>query len=124
MEHIVQFKIAVVELSTLDRDSLHIHVSIIAYLLACFVLRRKAASWLPWLAVFALALFGEYIDARNILKTNEAFYTNWEKMWAFHGKDIINTMIAPTILLLTARYTRIFQKPIKQAKKSAADVTA
>ena len=121
MDYILQLKMAVIDLSTLDRDSLHIHVSIIAFLIACFVLRRKASSILPWLAVLALAIFGEYVDALNILKPEENFYASWDRMWHFHGKDIINTMIAPTILGLTARYTRLLEKPVKLPKKHASE---
>lgn len=97
------------ELSSLDRDSLHIHVSILAYLLACIVLRAKAYSLRPWFAVLALALFGEYVDGQGLVSYTD--YPDQSTIWKFHGKDIINTMIAPTILLFGARFTRVFEKP-------------
>ncbi len=102
-------KVSLVELSSLDRDSLHIHVSVLAYLLACFILRAKAYNLRPWFAVFALALFGEYVDGKGLLHFPD--YPDQTTLWRFHGKDMINTMIAPTILLLAARFTRVFQKP-------------
>ncbi len=108
--------------SSLDRDSLHIHVSILAYLLACLVLRAKAYNLLPWLAVFALAAFGEYVDGRGL--RNIANYPDQVTLWQFHGKDMINTMIAPTILLLAARFTQVFEKPDIRTKVPPEETVA
>ncbi|MEO9462871.1 MAG: hypothetical protein ABJL28_02045 [Marinomonas sp.] len=105
-------KVSFVEFSTLDRDSLHIHVSVLAYLLACFVLRAKAYDLRPWFAVIALAVFGEYVDGQSVLKNGYPDYPNQATLWHFHGKDMINTMIAPTILWLAARFTRVFEKRV------------
>lgn len=100
-----------VEFSALDRDSLHIYVSILAFLFACFVFRTKANSWRPWFAVLALAVFGEYVDGQSLFEMGVKNYPSQETLWRFHGKDMINTMIAPTILVLAARYTGLFEKP-------------
>lgn len=109
------------EFSTLDRDSLHIHVSVLAYLLACFVLRAKAFDLRPWFAVLALAVFGEYVDAQKLLSWGVENYPDEATLWKFHGKDMINTMIAPTILWLAARFTRVFEKRVTPEKMPVDD---
>lgn len=110
MELFYQFKIWAVDFTQLDRDSLHVHVSLAAYVVACLILRRKAWSVWPWFAVLLLALLGEYLDGQRLLESGVAGYPNRETLWAIHGKDMINTMVAPTILLFAARFTRIFDK--------------
>ena len=108
MEFIQQLKVAAVELTSLDRDSLHVHVSVAAFLLASLLLRQKARTIWPWLAVLVLALIGEYIDGQSLLAMEFSNYPDQETLWRFHGKDLINTMIAPTALMLAARFTGIF----------------
>jgi len=122
VELFYEFKIWAIDLTQLDRDSLHVHVSLVGYLIACILLRRKAWSVWPWFAVLLLALLGEYLDGQRLLESGVADYPNQETLWAIHGKDMINTMIAPTILLFVARFTHIFEK--KQRIESLQDQEA
>ncbi|MEP5349081.1 MAG: hypothetical protein ABJQ07_05480 [Erythrobacter sp.] len=122
MELIHQIKVMAVELTSLDRDSLHVYVAIGAFFLACVFLRRKASSWLPWFAVLALALLGEYLDARHLMHMGLRDYPSAALLWEYHAKDFFNTMIAPTVIVLVARHTSLFDRPPqKPADESSGD---
>lgn len=109
MEFFYQLKIWAIDLTQLDRDSLHVHVSVAAYLIACLILRQKTSSVWPWLAVLFLALLGEYLDGQRLIALGVANYPNQGSVWEYHGSDMINTMIAPTMLLFAARFTQMFE---------------
>jgi hypothetical protein len=123
LELFFDFKYWASEVSHLDRDSLHIHVSLVAYMLVCLVLRTKASTIWPWLAVLCLAFAGEYLDGQKLLETEFENYPDQATLWRFHGKDMINTMIAPTLLFLAARFTKIFEKPTPKATFKAENKT-
>jgi hypothetical protein len=89
----------------LEKDALHIHAAIFLYFAAMAVFRRGRASGLPWLIVLLLELANEAYDVRH----------NWVDGadWALSGsaKDLWNTMLWPTVLLLIGRHTRWFERP-------------
>jgi hypothetical protein len=91
--------------SGLEKDALHIHAAIFLYLAAMAAFRRGRASGLPWVAVLLLELANEAYDVRH----------NWVDGadWALSSsaKDLWNTMLWPTVLLLIGRYTSWFQRP-------------
>ena len=111
VELIHQIKVMAVDLTSLDRDSLHVYVAIGAFFLACVFLRRKASSWLPWFAVLLLAFVGEYLDSRNLIEMGVRDYPSNALIWKYHAKDFFNTMIAPTVIVCVARYTSLFDRP-------------
>jgi hypothetical protein len=90
------------ELSTgLDRDSLHIYAGVGLQLAVAICLRRSLASVIPWLFVVVAACGNEYYDLsfvseipsdRNNIYLDEAV------------RDISNTLLLPTILLLISRF--------------------
>ena len=102
MSPLQQTKLFLVEHLALAKDALHIYVALAVFLGACLVFRWKAAQWKPWLAVLAAALLGEAWDLRDSLvyDTPIALANNWKDVW--------NTMLVPTVLMLAARYTRVF----------------
>jgi hypothetical protein len=71
--------------------------------------RRGRASGLPWVLVLLLELANEAYDVRH----------NWVDGadWALSSsaKDLWNTMLWPTVLLLIGRYTNWFQRPASPA---------
>ena len=93
-------KEAVVTLTGLSKDALHIHVGLTVYLLTALLLRRPLSSAVPWLAVVAVALAGETIDARDALRASG----EWSVAAAVH--DLANTLLWPTVLMLGARCRR------------------
>jgi hypothetical protein len=85
--------------SGLDMDSLHVHVGVLAQVAAAFLLRRRLSSIWPWLTVAAAVLANEAYDYQY-----EIWPTRWEQV--LEGvKDVWNTLLLPTMLLLLTRFT-------------------
>ena len=89
----------------LERDALHIHAALFLYIAAMAVFRQSRRSRLPWLVVLAVELVNEGYDIY--------FNCCHEPYWLITGaaKDLWNTMLWPTVLLLVGRYTTWFQRP-------------
>lgn len=104
MSPLQQTKLFLVEHLHLAKDALHIYVALTVFLGTCLLLRWKAAQWKPWLAVLAVAVIGEAWDLRDSLTyhTRIDLWGNWKDLW--------NTMLVPTILMLAARHTRVFRR--------------
>jgi hypothetical protein len=85
----------------LSKDALHVHLGLLVFLLAMVIFRRSAASLVPWACVLALQVGNELIDTfhwyNGVLEFNLAGSL----------KDMVNTMLWPTLILLLARYTRL-----------------
>lgn len=94
----------IVETTGLARDALHIYVALIIFLGSCLVFGWRAKSWKPWLLVLLAALAGEALDIRDTLPTKLG------PDYCESVKDIVNTLIVPTVLVLLARYSGIFRK--------------
>lgn len=90
----------VVTLTGLSKDALHIHVGLAVFLLAAVLLRRPLRSPVPWLAVLAVALAGETVDALDELRASG----QWTLGAGVH--DLANTLLWPTVLMLAARFAR------------------
>lgn len=83
---------------TINHDALHVIAGVILLLLIGIVMRRPIGSWNLWLWLFALALWNETVDL-------------WIERWPDPGmqygegaKDLILTMLLPTVLLVAARF--------------------
>jgi hypothetical protein len=98
-------KLALVDLSGLSKDALHIYVGLAVFLLVAIALRKPLRSPVPWLAVLLLAVLGESLDSRDDI----SHYGAWRVLVSVH--DIANTLFWPTVLLLLARYTRVLEVP-------------
>lgn len=93
------------ELSTgLDRDSLHIYAGVGVQLAVSFVIRRSLASPIPWLFVAAVALANEYYDHAFVPVT---LYGHQE-IFDETVRDIWNTLLLPSVLLLIAKFRPIW----------------
>ena len=97
-------KLALVELTDLSKDALHIYVALTVFLLSCLIFKWKSSQLKPWLLVFAVTLAGEYCDMRFANEMSVPI-----DLWG-QVKDILNTMTPPTLLFLAARYTAIFDR--------------
>ena len=82
----------------LSKDALHVHLGLVAFLVAMVLLRRGPSSVIPWLAVLVLELLNEVLD-----------FIRWHNtagfMLAESFKDVLNTMFWPTVVLVLARFT-------------------
>lgn len=93
------FKTALSDLLHLSKDALHIHIGIAIYVLAALVTRRSLASWLPWLVLLAFELANESIDLLTDFRHGGIGIGSL----LASAKDIANTMVWPTLLLLAVR---------------------
>ena len=80
-----------------SHDSLHVLTGVMIQLAVALAFRRTLASWLPWTAVLGFALVNEAVDL-------------WVERWPNPGmqfgegaKDIVLTILLPTLLLVAAR---------------------
>ena len=96
-------KLFVVEATGLARDTLHLHFGLALMVAVALLFRRSLASPWPWLAVILFAVLGEYLDWRDSM----ALRAPWQLEESV--KDFLNTMFWPTMLVLMARFTRLFR---------------
>lgn len=96
----LEIKIWLESTTGLDRDVLHIYGAVlIQFGLALFFRRSLASPW-PWIAVFIAALVNEYLDYQRVGESPESIaYFRAEGI-----KDMWNTMLIPTFLMLVARF--------------------
>lgn len=94
----LRFKTEIVAYTGLDRDALHIYVSILIQLFAALILRRRLSDWLPWLAVLAASLLNEAGDLNVEIWPDPMMQAGA----AMH--DIVNSLILPTALMIVARW--------------------
>jgi hypothetical protein len=93
-----QVKLWVSGASGLDMDALHVHVGVLAQVAVAVLLRKRLSSPWPWLAVAAAALANEAYDFHY-----EIWPTRWQQFLE-SVKDVWNTMLLPTVILLIARF--------------------
>lgn len=99
-----QTKLAIIEHVHLAKDALHIYVALIVFFGSCILFKWKAHGWRPWFAVLAVCLIGELWDIRDRIVFGKPI------MLAANWKDIWNTMLVPSIVMLAARRSNIFAK--------------
>ncbi len=98
-------KLAVMSLTNLSRDALHVHAGLLVFVASAFVLRSNLRSPWPWLAALAVACGMEAMDAVDGIVS----YGHWRVRASVH--DVVNTMFWPTVLALACRYTRVAAPP-------------
>ncbi len=102
-----ELKTLIVDHVGLAKDALHVYVALIVFLVVCRLFRWPASSWKPWLVVLAVAILGEALDLRHTLSMGYAV------RFDYHWTDLWNTMLVPTVLVLVARYTDVFERRVK-----------
>ncbi|WP_114952869.1 hypothetical protein [Sphingosinicella terrae] len=93
-----EFKDYLSLITDLDEDALHIYAAVLLQLVAAALMRRSLASPFPWLFVLLVLLLNEWADLREPGKPIE----EWQVIGGL--KDLWNTMVLPTLLLLLARF--------------------
>lgn len=86
-------KLAIVAVTGLSKDSLHVYTGMAIFLLA-MLLRRSPRVFVPWLTVFLVAVLGEMLDRRDDLVS----LGHWR--WKASLHDVLNTIFWPTLLSL------------------------
>jgi hypothetical protein len=95
-------KLALVSVTGLSKDSLHVYVGLSVYLLVVFAVRSRFRSLVPWFAVLSAALLGEALDMKDDISS----LGYWR--WSASMHDIINTIFWPSVLVALARFTNVF----------------
>lgn len=82
---------------SLSPDALHVIAGVMMQVAAALLLRKPLTSWWPWLVVLVFTSSNEIIDL-------------WFERWPSSGmqlgegfKDLLLTMLLPTMLLLASR---------------------
>jgi hypothetical protein len=101
--------------SGLEKDALHIHGALLLYLLAMVLFRQTRRSRFPWLFVLVVELANEAYDLRFQYLSKIPF------LWGESAKDLWNTMLWPTVLLLIGRYTTLFQHRTRMPTDAPGD---
>lgn len=97
-------KIMIVDVTGLDRDALHIYVGFTVYIVCCLLTGWKARDWKPWLVVLAAGIAGEALDLWISVAYDKPV------MIREGLKDVLNTVLVPTVILLAARFSAIFRQ--------------
>lgn len=93
----------IVQFASLSKDALHIYVGMGVYLVTAALAQKGLRSVFALLAVLAVAMAGELLDARDDLRV----HGHWRVMASLH--DLVNTMFWPLALWLLARYSRVMK---------------
>lgn len=82
----------------LSKDALHVHLGLFVFLVAVVLLRASPGSWIPWLVLLAFEVLNEVVDLLHEHGGVRALD------FVEAAKDIINTMLWPTLVVLFVRY--------------------
>jgi hypothetical protein len=94
----VQFKDYLSQVTDLSQDALHIYAAVLVQFAAALLLRRSLAHPLPWLCLLAVLVVNEAVDLREPGKPIE----EWQVLGGL--RDVWNTLLLPTALMLLARF--------------------
>jgi len=97
-------KLTVMAFTGLSKDALHVYVGLCVFLLAAALVKGSIRSPLPWLLVALAACAGEVADMVDDIRV----FGHWR--WGASLHDVLNTLAWPTVLLLLARFTRLFAR--------------
>lgn len=96
-------KIFLVELLGLSKDALHIYTGLVVFFGTALLFRLSLHDLRALSAVLLVALIGEAWDIYDTqaIDAPQVYAGNWHDIW--------NTMMWPTVILLLARYTAVFE---------------
>ena len=118
------FKIEIIDITGLAKDALHIYVGVGVYLLCMLVLlpiikKQSIRSFMALIVVTGIALLGEYLDNRHIIRPRGLFALSMADIKAsLH--DLVNTCLLPYMLHALNKWTSIFHptnKPQSMTKR-------
>ena len=108
-------KTALVDHANLSRDALHVYIALMIYLGSCWLFKWHPRSWKPWLLVLLFQTVNEVFDMRVSFEDDGVIWV-WGNI-----KDMVNTMVAPTMLLFAARCFKVFEAKPKTPKAPSGD---
>ena len=109
-----QGKLFIEHTISISHDSLHVIVGVLLWLVIALIVRKPISSWLPWSWLFAIILWNETVDL-------------WVEQWPDPGrqygegaKDVLLTMIVPTVLLFARRLRPDLFRPAASRRRRRA----
>lgn len=102
--HWGQWKIAIEAALDMSPDALHVQFGIVLLAGFALMLRRPLGSWVPWSMVLIFELINEYIDLNQPAGSIES-------NWPASQHDILNTMFAPTLIVLFLKWQQRSKRP-------------
>lgn len=98
-------KTFLMDLTSLERDALHIYVALVIFVGSCLIFGWKTWQWKPLLLVLLAALLGEIWDIYGSMSRSEPipWWGSWHDVW--------NTVLVPAVLVVLTRYSTIFGSP-------------
>jgi hypothetical protein len=97
-------KLAIVELTGLSKDTLHVYVGLGVFFAVAAVSPKRLRSVIPLSAVLAVAIAGELLDFLD--------KSQWRLLESLH--DLLNTLFWPGMIWLLARFTDLFGENAKR----------
>ncbi len=94
-------KLVILEILHLSKDAIHIHVGLIIFCLGVVIWRRGRLDYMNLLPVFITAGAMEFLDLRDDLVSFD------HMRWASSAHDVINTVLWPTIIVITCKHLKI-----------------
>lgn len=91
-------KLFIERATSVSNDALHVILGMLVLIVAALFLRRSVSSAAPWLVVLVFSLWNEAVDL---------WKERWPEPMMQYGeaaKDIVLTLLLPTLLLAAARY--------------------
>jgi len=95
-------KLAIVAVTGLAKDALHIYVGLAVFLLILALWPGGRRTWWPLLAVVLVAIGGELFDLQDDLVS----LGYWR--WSASLHDVLNTVFWPAVLSAAMRWTSLF----------------
>ena len=83
---------------SVSNDALHVVIGVLVWLALAVIAKRPVSSWLPWAGLAIVLLWNELVDL---------MIEQWPDPVQQYGegaKDLLLTMLVPTVILLAARY--------------------
>jgi len=104
MSFLESAKVVVMQVTSLGKDALHVHIGLGVMLLVVIAFRKSLSNWLPLAAVAFAAVAGEVWDVVDTFSHGRT--PRWDANW----HDIWNTLFWPLVLFGLARFTRVLKR--------------
>lgn len=109
------FKLKIIQGTGLSKDALHVYAGLAIFLVVRLLWRWRGGWFLAWLTVLGFALSVEWLDMKATVAGSGI------QPDAGHWHDIWNTMLWPTIMLITGRWLQPRNKPVEMRPADSGD---
>ncbi|UIJ73326.1 hypothetical protein [Aurantimonas sp. HBX-1] len=92
-------KTSLVTFADLSKDALHVHFGLLILFASNRLLKKPLGHWLPLMIVLLLELCNEFLDLFG-------WSAHQDYRWIASLRDVLNTMLWPTIIVVAARIGR------------------